>query len=78
MKPYSYLVDVIVYNGNINDATWRHHAYCSSAGEASSNDNAWVKRMYMFKQVHWSIKYFIFNHFLSGSCIHLINHALLL
>lgn len=47
MKPYSYLVDVIVYNGNINDATWRHHAYCSSAGEASSNDNAWVKRMYM-------------------------------
>lgn len=50
MKPNSYLVDVIVYNGNINDAMWRHHAYCSSAGEASSNENAWVKRMYMFKK----------------------------
>lgn len=60
MKPYSYLVDVFVYNGNINDATWQHHAYCSSAGEANSNDNSWVKRMYMFKQVHWSIKYFTF------------------
>lgn len=31
----------------------------------------------MFIHVYWSVKYFIFIHFLSHQCIHLVNHALI-